>query len=55
MFLVNRKLARILRGSRERLEEVAYITDDVHGWHDQGGWSQARYQRGHREGGATTT
>ncbi len=46
VFLVNRKLARILRGSRERLDEVAYITDDVHGWHDKGGWSQARYQRG---------
>ena len=28
----------ILRGSRERLDEVAYITDDVHGWHDKGGW-----------------
>jgi peptide chain release factor subunit 1 len=46
LFLVNRKMARILRGSREHLEEVARISDDVHGWHDQGGWSQARYQRG---------
>ena len=39
LFLVNRKMARILRGSREQLEEVARISDDVHGWHDQGGWS----------------
>jgi peptide chain release factor subunit 1 len=46
IFLVNRKMARILRGSPDGLEEVARITDDIHGWHDQGGWSQARYQRG---------
>lgn len=46
ILLVNRKMARILRGSRESLEEVVRISDDVHGWHDQGGWSQARYQRG---------
>jgi len=44
--LVSRRMGRILRGSRERLHEVARVTDDVHGWHDQGGWSQARYQRG---------
>src|SRR5436190_262990 len=46
VFLISRKMARILRGSRNGLEEIARITDDVHGWHDQGGWSQARYQRG---------
>src|ERR671935_3246504 len=46
VFMVSRKMARILRGSREHLEEVARISDDVHRWHDQGGWSQARYQRG---------
>ena len=46
VLLVSRKMARILRGSRENLEEVTRISDDVHGWHDQGGWSQARYQRG---------
>ena len=28
------------------MREVASIVDDVHRWHDQGGWSQARYQRG---------
>src|ERR671936_181854 len=46
VFLISRKMARILRGSRDGLEEIARISDDVHGWHDQGGWSQARYQRG---------
>jgi peptide chain release factor subunit 1 len=45
VFLVNRRLARILRGDAERLEEVARVKDRVHGQHDQGGWSQARYQR----------
>jgi peptide subunit release factor 1 (eRF1) len=44
--LVNRRAGRILRGTRERLEEVAAVEDDVHGWHDQGGLSQPRYQRG---------
>jgi peptide chain release factor subunit 1 len=43
--LVNRQSARIFRGSRDRLDEVARIYDEVHGRHDQGGWSQARYQR----------
>lgn len=44
--LVNRRVARLFHGSRDRLEEVATVEDDVHGWHDQGGWSQQRYQRG---------
>jgi peptide subunit release factor 1 (eRF1) len=44
--LVSRRMGRVLRGSRESLQEVARISDDVHRWHDQGGWSQARYQRG---------
>jgi len=43
--LVNRRTARLFCGSRERLEEVALVEDDVHRQHDQGGWSQARYQR----------
>jgi peptide chain release factor subunit 1 len=43
--LVNRQTARIFRGSRDRLDEVVRIHDQVHGRHDQGGWSQARYQR----------
>ena len=44
--LVNRRDARILRGSPDGLREVEQIHDDVSGQHDQGGWSQARYQRG---------
>jgi peptide chain release factor subunit 1 len=43
--LVNRRAARIFRGSPDGLREVQQIHDDVSGQHDQGGWSQARYQR----------
>ncbi len=43
--LANRSTARLLVGSRDQLEEVEVIDDDVHGQHQQGGWSQARYQR----------
>jgi peptide chain release factor subunit 1 len=43
--LVNRRLTRILRGSANSLVEVVSFGDSVHGQHDQGGWSQARYQR----------
>ena len=43
--LVNRRDARIFRGSPHGLREVEQIHDDVSGQHDQGGWS-ARYQRG---------
>jgi peptide chain release factor subunit 1 len=44
--LVSRRNARIFRGSPESLREVEQIHDVVFGQHDQGGWSQARYQRG---------
>jgi peptide chain release factor subunit 1 len=44
--LVNRRDARIFRGSPDGLREVQQIHDEVSGQHDQGGWSQARYQRG---------
>jgi hypothetical protein len=44
--LVNRRDARIFRGSPDGLREIQQIRDDVFGQHDQGGWSQARYQRG---------
>jgi peptide subunit release factor 1 (eRF1) len=47
--LVSRRSARILRGGEQRLLEVAQVRSNVHGWHDQGGWSQARYQRGIEE------
>jgi peptide subunit release factor 1 (eRF1) len=46
VLLANRRTARLLCGSRSHLAEVALVEDDVHGQHDQGGWSQARYQRG---------
>src|SRR3954454_14379692 len=44
--LVNRRDARIFRGGPDGLREIQRIHDDVSGQHDQGGWSQARYQRG---------
>jgi peptide subunit release factor 1 (eRF1) len=46
VLLVNRQFARVLCGTDERLDEEETLADDVHGWHDQGGLSQARYQRG---------
>jgi peptide subunit release factor 1 (eRF1) len=45
VMLVNRQVARMLRGSPERLDELPPVEDEVHRRHDQGGWSQARYQR----------
>ena len=45
VLLVNRSFARLLVGGRDTLEELALVESDVHGRHDQGGWSQARYQR----------
>jgi peptide chain release factor subunit 1 len=44
--LVSRRDARIFRGSPDGLHEIEQIHDVVFGQHDQGGWSQARYQRG---------
>ena len=44
--LVNRQVGRVFRGSPEGLRETRSLQDEVHGRHDQGGWSQARYQRG---------
>lgn len=43
--LASRRSARVLSGPGDRLEERQRIEDNVHGQHDQGGWSQARYQR----------
>jgi peptide chain release factor subunit 1 len=45
VLLVNRSFARLLAGGRDTLAELALVESDVHGRHDQGGWSQARYQR----------
>ncbi|MGH2801591.1 MAG: Vms1/Ankzf1 family peptidyl-tRNA hydrolase [Thermoleophilaceae bacterium] len=44
--LVSRRDARIFRGAPDGLREIEQIHDVVFGQHDQGGWSQARYQRG---------
>ena len=44
--LVNRRDARVFRGSPHGLREIEQVHDVVFGQHDQGGWSQARYQRG---------
>lgn len=43
--LASRSHGRLLRGSADGLVEVADLDEDVHGQHDQGGWSQARYER----------
>jgi peptide subunit release factor 1 (eRF1) len=43
--LVNRSRARFFVGDRDRLTEQTALDSDVHGQHDQGGWSQARYER----------
>jgi peptide chain release factor subunit 1 len=43
--LVNRRLGRVLGGPADRLEEREKFDEYVHGQHDQGGWSQARYER----------
>jgi peptide chain release factor subunit 1 len=44
--LVSRRDARIFQGSPDGLREIEQIHDVVFGQHDQGGWSQARFQRG---------
>jgi peptide chain release factor subunit 1 len=45
VLLANRRSARLFTGIGQDLEETDRIEDDVHQQHDQGGWSQARYQR----------
>jgi peptide chain release factor subunit 1 len=45
VLLVNRRTARLFCGAGDALDEIELIEDDVHGQHDQGGWSQANYQR----------
>ncbi|HEU4977380.1 MAG TPA: Vms1/Ankzf1 family peptidyl-tRNA hydrolase, partial [Solirubrobacteraceae bacterium] len=45
VLLVNRRDARLLCGDAAGMAEVELVHDDVHGQHDQGGWSQARYER----------
>jgi peptide chain release factor subunit 1 len=43
--LVNRRVARLLAGFPDTLQEVERVKDDVPGQHDDGGWSQANYER----------
>lgn len=43
--LVNRRSAWLWATSPDGLEERERVRDNVHGQHDQGGWSQARYER----------
>ncbi len=43
--LINRRNSRIFLGSPDWLRETGTVKDDVHGQHDQGGWSQARFER----------
>jgi len=43
--LVDREKARIFQARMGRIREETGVFDDVPGRHDQGGWSQARYQR----------
>jgi peptide chain release factor subunit 1 len=43
--VVSRERGVLYRLHEGRLDELADETDDVPGQHDQGGWSQARYQR----------
>ena len=45
LLLVDRRRARLLAGTLDGLVEVWRIDDEIHGQHDQGGWSQARYAR----------
>jgi len=46
VLLANRRNARFFVGDGRGLEETDRVEDDVHSQHDQGGWSQSRYQRG---------
>lgn len=43
--LVDREKARLFVSALDRMEEVTDVLDEVPGRHDQGGWSQARFQR----------
>jgi peptide chain release factor subunit 1 len=44
--VVGRRTARLFRGGPAALVQFAALTDEVHRRHAQGGWSQARFQRG---------
>ena len=44
--VLSRRIARLFRGGSEGLVEFAAVQDELHRRHAQGGWSQARFQRG---------
>lgn len=43
--VVGRERGQVYKLEAGKLAEIAHQTDDVPGRHDQGGWSQARYER----------
>lgn len=43
--VADRERARFFVTSLGRVVELGELEDEVPGWHDQGGWSQARFQR----------
>jgi hypothetical protein len=43
--LVSRRTARVFTGPADTLQEREDFDDGTHGQHEQGGWSQARYER----------
>ena len=45
VLLVNRRDAKLFRGTPHRLREIAEIVSDTHRQHSAGGWAQARYER----------
>jgi peptide chain release factor subunit 1 len=45
VLLVNRRTARLFCGPGTAVEELEQIEDEIRRRHDQGGWSQANYQR----------
>jgi peptide chain release factor subunit 1 len=45
VILINRRTARLMTGSTVALSEQNQLTDNVHGQHEQGGYSQANYER----------
>lgn len=45
MVVIERNKARVLRYRLGRLQQYTGLTSDVHRQHEQGGWSQARFQR----------
>jgi len=44
--VVSRRAARLFRGGPRSLIEFSTVDDELHRRHAQGGWSQARFQRG---------